>query len=139
MPVFKPGRPSDGQPTSSRSAPLSVLAPGLRILGEIETEGTITIEGRLEGNLQGRTQVLIAPGGVVLGDIVADEVVVVGRVDGNISATSRIELRHGGVIQGDLTTPRLVVHEGGVVNGRLRAERPAAVASFRSERLRKSA
>lgn len=140
MPVFKSGRPADRQSAPAvRQAPLSVLAEGLRVIGEIESDGVITIQGRLEGNLRGKTQVLVALGGVVVGDIAAEEVVVVGRVEGNITATSRIELRDGAVVRGDLTTPRVVVQEGGVVNGCLRADRPSPELAVSFEPLRKTA
>ncbi|MDH4044507.1 MAG: polymer-forming cytoskeletal protein [Gemmatimonadota bacterium] len=140
MPVFKSGRPSDRQTANAaQQAHLSLLAEGLRVVGEVESEGVITIEGRLEGNLRSKTQVLVAPGGVVVGDIAADEVVVVGRVEGNITAAKRIELRDGAVVEGDLTTPRVVVQEGGMVNGRLCADQPVVEVSYPSEPLRKTA
>lgn len=139
MQVFKPTRPPAGAPVAERPAQLSVLAEGLRVVGELESAGTITVAGRLEGNLRGRTQVLIAAGGIVVGDVTAAEVVVVGRVEGNVTATGRVELRDGGVIRGDLTTPSVAVQEGGVVNGRVRAERPAAKAGLPATPLRKTA
>ena len=139
MSVFKSGRAPEQRSAPAREAPLSLLAGGLRVVGEIESDGVITIEGRLEGNLRGKTQVLVAPGGVVVGDIAADEVVVVGRVEGNITAARRIELRDGAIVEGDLTTPRVVVQEGGVVNGRLRANRPVGEVAYPVEPLRKTA
>lgn len=97
---------------------LSVLAPGLHITGEIESDGIVTIEGRLDGLVRGSGQVVVAPGGVVVGDVSAYEVIVSGRVEGDIAAARRIELKPGGHVQGDVTAPNIVVHEGGEVNGR---------------------
>lgn len=139
MQVFKPTRAPARPPVAERPAHLSVLAEGLRVVGEIESDGTLTIAGKLEGSLRGRTQVLIAAGGVVVGDISAAEVIVVGRVEGNVTATGRVELRDGGVIHGDLTTPCVVVHEGGIVNGRVRADPPAAKVQLPVSELRKTA
>jgi len=134
MSVFATGRRADASSPNdvTLGSQLSILGRGLRIVGELECEGVVKVEGRFEGAVHGRTQVLVAPGGVVVGDVSAGEVIVVGRVDGDITATTRVELQPGGVVHGDVTAPRIVVHEGGEVNGRFRMERrsvaqPAAV------------
>ena len=100
------------------STPLSILARDLRVVGTLEGDGVLKIEGRVEGQVRGQAQVLVAPSGIVVGDVSAGEVIVVGRVDGDITATTRIELQPGGVVRGDLAAPRIAVHEGGKVNGR---------------------
>jgi cytoskeletal protein CcmA (bactofilin family) len=127
MQVFTSSRsPESSPPGADRRAALSVLAEGLRVIGEIESQGVVKIEGCLEGGVRGSTQVLVAPGGSVVGAVVADEVIVSGRVDGDVTATSRIEITRGGAVHGDVTAPRVAVQEGGEVNGRFRMERRIA-------------
>jgi len=134
-----PRRAPEGPPDATgRADALSILAPGLRIVGDLESEGVIKIEGHLEGGVRGSSQVLVAPGGAVLGTVSADEVIVSGRVEGNVTATSRIEITDGGAVIGDVTAPRVVVQDGGEVNGRFRMERRVAVTPY-SEQLRKTA
>lgn len=120
MSVFSLSRPERRSSDGDR-AQLSVLARGLRVVGTIESDGTVKIEGHLEGDIHVGRQLLIATGGVVLGSVRADEVVVAGRVEGDIVAAVRIELQPGGDVQGDLTAPLVAVQEGGVVNGHIRA------------------
>jgi cytoskeletal protein CcmA (bactofilin family) len=83
--------------------------------------------------------VVIAPGGVVVGDVFAYEVVVGGRVEGDIRATKRVELQAGGVVQGDITAPSIVVHEGGEVNGQFRMQQPLHALPTPNGQLRLSA
>lgn len=134
MSVFSASRRADREPGARPAQPaqLSVLARGLKVTGEIESDGTITIEGRLEGVIRGSSQVVVAPGGGVVGDVSGREVVVSGRVEGDIAAVERIELKPGGVVQGDVSAPRIVVHEGGEVNGRFKMQRAAAAAPARA-------
>jgi len=127
MSVFSPSRRPDRASTAGagQGPQLSVLARGLHITGEIESDGIVTIEGRLDGVIRGSPQVVVAPGGVVAGNVFAYEVVVSGRVEGNIAATKRVELQAGGVVRGDITAPSIVVNEGGEVNGQFRMQQPA--------------
>jgi cytoskeletal protein CcmA (bactofilin family) len=137
MSVFSSSRPTGHTPVPG-PLPLSVLARGLRVVGDIHSDGIVKIEGRLEGGIRGTPQLLVATGGIVVGDITAGEVVVSGRVEGDIVATGRIELQPGGEVRGNLTAPQVVVQEGGVVNGLLRAARPVTGVALVPE-LRKSA
>lgn len=137
MSVFAATRRTADQ---AASAPhLSVLARGLRVTGEIESDGIVTIEGRLDGVILGSAQVVVAPDGVVVGDVSAYEVIVSGLVEGDIAAAKRIELKPGGHVRGDVTAPRIVVHEGGEVNGRFTMRPPAEIPDVGEDRLRLSA
>lgn len=136
MSVFSPSRHPD---RPAQPGQLSVLARGLHVTGEIQGDGIVTIEGRLEGSIRSTPQVFVAPGGVVVGGVSANEVVVGGRVEGDIAATTRIELQAGAVVRGDVTAPRIIVHEGGEVNGYFRMQRPAATQLAPADQLRLSA
>lgn len=125
MSVFSISRP-DARTSAGEPAPLSVLARGLRVVGTIESDGTVKIEGRLDGDIHVGRQLLIATGAVVIGTVCADEVVVAGRVEGDIVAAVRIELQPGCDVRGDLVAPLVAVQEGGVVNGHIRATRSDA-------------
>jgi cytoskeletal protein CcmA (bactofilin family) len=108
------------------------------VVGTIESDGTVKIEGHLDGDIHVSRQLLIATGGVVLGNVFADEVIVAGRVEGDIVAAVRIELQPGCDVRGDLTAPLIAVQEGGVINGHIRATRPGGAAAAKPE-LRMSA
>ena len=133
MSMFSTGRRSDNEPVGAirPAGQLSILAPGLRVVGEVDVDGVVKVEGRVEGALRGKSQVIVAPGGVVQGAVTAKEVIVSGRIEGDVTATGRVEVQEGGAVQGDLTAPRIVVHEGGEVNGRFRMQqqRPVVTAT----------
>jgi len=105
---------------------LTILARGMRVTGELETDGVIKIEGTVVGTVRARGQVLVAKGGVIEGDVFTREAVIGGRVKGSIHADERVEVQGGSHIEGDVTTPRLVVQEGGELNGQLTMARPKA-------------
>ena len=104
---------------------ISILAAGMKAVGEMETSGVLKIDGTVEGTVRADGQVLIPNGGLVIGDIFTKEAVVGGEVRGNIHADQRVELQAGSRIEGDITTPSLVVQDGAELNGSLHMGAPA--------------
>jgi len=109
---------------------LSIVAKDLTITGDLQAEGVIRIEGRVVGNVHAGDQVLLCDGGIIEGDVVAREAVIGGRVHGCISSEERVELQSTAIVHGDIVTRRLLIQEGGRVNGAVRmdgveAQKPA--------------
>jgi cytoskeletal protein CcmA (bactofilin family) len=101
---------------------LSIVAKDLTVTGDLEAAGVIRVEGRVLGNVQAGDQVLLSEGGVIEGNVSTREAVVGGTVHGSITAADRVELQAGAVVEGDIATPRLLIQEGGRVNGGVRME-----------------
>jgi cytoskeletal protein CcmA (bactofilin family) len=111
---------SQSAPACSNSPGLSIIAADMRVEGQLHSTGMVRIEGTVMGNLQVDGQVIVADGGLVEGDIDANESVIAGEVRGSIVSSERIELRATAMVRGNLSAPKLAVQEGGVVEGRLR-------------------
>jgi cytoskeletal protein CcmA (bactofilin family) len=126
MAMFSSTESSGPAPARSggRENLLSIIAPGMRVVGELHTDGVVKIEGVVEGSIRAKQQVLVAKEGTVEGDIHTKEAVVGGKVIGAIFADQRVEVQTSSVIEGDITTQRIVVHEGGEVNGHVRMANP---------------
>lgn len=85
--------------------------------GNIETKGTLRIDGKLEGNVQA-DWVILGEKSSVKGDITARGIIVGGSVDGNLRAKEIIEIKSKGRVTGDTVTTKLTISEGGVFDGR---------------------
>lgn len=101
-------------------AGLSIVGSGMTITGDVETEGVIKIEGTVKGSVRATQQILLAPGGLVEGDLETKEAVIGGEVRGTVQAEDRVEVQATSVIQGDIVTARIAILEGGQVNGEIR-------------------
>ena len=99
---------------------LSIIGMGMRVVGDIMAEGVVKVEGVVAGTVRAGRQVLVAKGGEVEGDIITREAIVGGEVRGSIQADERVEIQATSVVHGDITTKRLLVQEGGELNGVLR-------------------
>lgn len=105
--------------TSSQSpeSVISIIGPGMTIVGNCETDGTVRVEGTVEGSIRAGKAVVVGKQGVVTGDINTQDAVVSGRVDGTLIAASRLELQATCHIEGEVHTRRMQLEEGAVLNG----------------------
>ena len=99
---------------------LTIVATGTRVVGEIQSNGVVKIEGQVAGTVRAARQVLVSRGGTIEGDLITAEAVIGGEVTGGVVAEQRVEVQAGAVVNGDIATARLVVQEGGEVNGHVR-------------------
>ncbi|MGH7560769.1 MAG: bactofilin family protein [Gemmatimonadales bacterium] len=102
---------------------LSIIAKDLTIAGDLQAAGIIRVEGRVIGNVHAGEQVLLSEGGIIEGDVVTREAVIGGRVHGSVRADERVEVQTSAHVKGDVVSPRLLVHEGGSMNGNVKMER----------------
>lgn len=97
----------------------SVLDAHVVVRGDIETNGTLRVDGRLEGNVLRAGSVVIGPTGSVVGNVHASELVLGGSIHGNVEVEHRVELEPTASVVGDITADAILIHEGGKVHGRL--------------------
>jgi|SRR5579859_1419357 len=109
-----------GRAGSDADSGLSIIGTGMRVVGDITADGVVKVEGTVVGTIRAGRQVLVAKGGVVEGDVIAREAIVGGEVRGSIEASERLELQATSVVHGDIATRRLLVQEGGEINGVVR-------------------
>lgn len=101
---------------------MSIIAPDLVVTGDLVASGVVRIEGRVNGNVNAEHQILLSQGGSVAGDMRTREAVLAGEVHGTVTASERIEVQTSAIVNGDIVTPRLLIQEGGRINGAIRME-----------------
>ncbi len=90
-------------------------------------QGTITfkdpvnlrINGSFEGKLDTRGNLMIGENAKVKAQIHGDRIIVAGKITGDIVASQSVSVIAPAVIQGNITTPRLSVNEGAMIEGQL--------------------
>ena len=126
MGIFNnPARDEQGNELRRRRTdqiPFSIIASDMTVIGDLETEGVVRVEGRVRGTVRAAAQVLVAAGAVIEGDLHTQEAVVAGQVSGAIIAHERIELQATAVVAGDIHTPRIAIVEGARVTGEVKMD-----------------
>jgi cytoskeletal protein CcmA (bactofilin family) len=93
------------------------LGEGTSFKGILTFEGTVRIDGRLEGEIFTKDTLVIGEGAQVNAAVHAGVVVIGGTVHGNIIAERKIEIHPTGRLYGNISTPSLVIEEGVVFEG----------------------
>ncbi len=111
--------PASVAQTAAVPPDLSVLARADRLEGTLKVAGTLRVQGTFTGSVEATT-VQIDEGASVKADITADEVVIAGEYNGKLVCRQRLEIRATGAVVGQVQTFRLMLHEGGSIDGELK-------------------
>ena len=106
---------------------VSIIGPGTLISGEINSKGTIRIEGNVTGRIQCEDSIVVQETGRVKADLIGGQVIISGEVIGNVFAHERLEITPQGKVQGDITAPRISIAEGVLFEGKCTMKSPAQV------------
>lgn len=110
----RPPEPPNPLPTG-----YSVFDTQMVVEGDIETDGTLRVDGSMRGNVRRADVVVVATGASITGSVSAREVIIGGMITGNVTAVERIELQESGVVAGDIEAAAINIQEGGKVDGRM--------------------
>jgi cytoskeletal protein CcmA (bactofilin family) len=97
----------------------TLLGQGAEFKGNINVEGGIVIDGKVEGNVSASERITVGLHGNVRGNLSAPEVVVGGKVDGNVLASDRAELLATAHVDGDIKAVRMVMVDGASLTGKV--------------------
>src|SRR5438105_5943831 len=128
----------EGEGAREGEGGLALSGTGMGVVGDITADGGVKIEGTVVGTVRAGRQVLVGKGGEVEGDVISREAIIGGEVRGSIRADERIEIQSTSVVHGDVAAKRLLVQEGGEINGVVRMgdaaleEEPEKVSAARS-------
>lgn len=107
------------RPARAAATGYSVIDDDLTISGDIQTKGTIRVDGRVEGTVHRADTLIIGAGGTVVGSIEAREVVIGGALHGNLTVTERVEVQATATVRGDIRAAAVQLVEGGSVHGHI--------------------
>lgn len=96
---------------------ISIVGPGMRIVGDCESDGTIRVEGTVKGSIKAGKAVVVGKEGVVEGDILTQDAVISGTVNGTVVADSRLEVQSTARVEGQVRARRMQLEEGAILNG----------------------
>lgn len=123
-------RPSSSPSREASNQVPSIVSASLRIVGNLDSEGDIQVDGVVEGDVR-TTRLTVSETGSVTGSIDADAVEVAGKITGKIRAKEVILMRTARVVA-DIVQERLSIESGALFEGNSRS-----LSSENSESIRK--
>mgnify|MGYP001363269951 CR=1 FL=1 len=102
---------------------LSIITQGIDFVGEINTEGDIHIDGKMNGVIRAN-EVVIGPHGNFEGEIVSNTLIITGYAKGKFTIKN-LHIKREGLLQGKAKYELIVVESGGKIQGELGVVKPA--------------
>jgi cytoskeletal protein CcmA (bactofilin family) len=103
----------------------SIIGEGTRFKGEFDLNGLLRIDGDFTGTIRTKGKVLVGRNGRAECTLHAGTVVIGGVMRGEIFSTEKVIILSTGFMLGNITTPRLIVEEGVVLNGTCKISAPS--------------
>ncbi len=93
------------------------IGKGVACNGRLIYDGTIRIDGTMEGEIHTAGSLWVGEGAVLTAQVHVGRLICQGTITGDITATDGILLRAPAVLNGSITAPSLVMEEGVLLNG----------------------
>jgi cytoskeletal protein CcmA (bactofilin family) len=95
---------------------------GCTIRGELEFETCFRVDGRIEGTVRSKAELVVGEGGTVEGELEVARCVIGGEVRGTIRASEQVMLHSTAKVWADIQTPALVMEDGAFLEGSVSME-----------------
>lgn len=95
----------------------NMIGPGTKIIGNIETNGDIRIDGNIEGNINSKGKVVVGNNGFVKGEVVCSNAEISGTVQGKMAITELLSLKASSKVSGDIKSGKLSIEPGALFTG----------------------
>ena len=90
---------------------------GCTIRGELEFKTYFRVDGRIEGKVRSRAELVVGEGGTIEGDLEVARCVIGGEVRGTIRSSEQVMLHATAKVWADIQTPALVMEDGAFLEG----------------------
>lgn len=98
----------------------SLLSKGVEIVGNLSAQGSVRIDGKVEGKINIKGDLIIGEQGCIKGEVTAANLKLAGKIEGNAIINERFDLTSTGRMAGDVQCKVLTIDEGGLLDGTTR-------------------
>jgi len=95
----------------------NMIGPGTKIIGDIETNGDIRIDGNIQGNINSKGKIVVGNNGFVKGEIVCSNAEISGTLEGKMTITELLSLKSSSKVNGDIKSGKLSIEPGAIFTG----------------------
>lgn len=99
------------------SAELNFIGKGTVIEGNVKTESSLRIDGKIKGSLHCKNTLTVGESGVIEGDVEASNAIIGGRIKGKVIVQEKLVLEAKSSLHGELKAKKLIIDEGALFDG----------------------
>ena len=99
------------------SAELNFIGKGTVVEGNVSTESSIRVDGRIKGSLNCKNTLTVGENGEIEGDVKATNAIIGGRIKGKVIVQEKLVLESKSSLHGELKAKKLIIDEGATFDG----------------------
>ena len=105
------------QQAESGDESFTLLGKSVDFKGIVNFNGTVRVDGRVEGELHITGTLIVGEHAVIKGIVSVGVLINSGKINGVITATEKIQILKPGILVGDIRTPVIAIEEGSHFHG----------------------
>jgi len=94
------------------------LGKGTEFKGVLSFEGTIRVDGKVDGEVISKDTLIAGDGAFLQGEITVGTMICSGKIVGNVNASQKVHIIAPGIVQGNIKTPKLIIEDGVTFDGK---------------------
>lgn len=95
----------------------TLLGRGVDFKGIVSFDGTVRVDGRVEGEIHTTGMLIVGEHAVIKGVVSVGVLLNSGKINGTITANEKIQILKPGILVGDIRTPLIAIEEGSHFHG----------------------
>ena len=100
------------------SEEITIISHGVKVEGKVSSNGSIRLDGTIQGDINCQGNVTIGESGEVFGKVNGQSITIGGKVEGIINAKEKLMLESKSNLKGDVFTKILVIEAGARFDGK---------------------
>ena len=103
--------------TENNNSVVNIIGQGTSILGDINSNSDIRVDGTLKGSIKTEGKVVLGREGVVEGDVICQNADISGIIKAKITVSNLLSLKETAKLKGDIVTNKLSIEPGAEFTG----------------------
>ena len=100
----------------------SIVGENTELTGNFKIEGLLRIDGKFEGKVDSKNQILIGKKGFAIIEATAEEMIIGGYVEGKVKVRGKFKVLETGFFKGEVDAERIEIEAGGFFSGKFRTK-----------------
>lgn len=94
---------------------LNILGEGTSVEGKIYSEGSLRIDGKVNGNVECDSKLFIAETAFIDGDVFCQDAEICGKISGNVHSKGIVSIKETAILKGDIHYNNIEIEPGAQV------------------------
>ncbi len=99
------------------SSSINLIGNGTHIIGDINSNGDVRIDGTLKGNLSISGKLVVGPSGNIEGNVVCQNADISGEIHGKVTVSELLSLKSSAKLLGDIISGKISIEPTATFTG----------------------